>query len=309
MGRISLRNTTYNLRRGWLLYVFLIPPLAYLIIFRYLPMYGIVIAFQDFIPNPQYGFFGDSPFVGFDNFVEIFSTDDFPNALRNTLVLNVLDLLFSFPAPIILALLLNELRVRWFKRVSQTLLYLPYFLSWAIIGGIVYQVFSIQHGVLNTAIKSLGLPAVPFLMEPVPWIGTYLAVGIWQSAGWGTILYLAAIAGINMELYDAAKVDGAGRVRSMWHITLPGIRPTIAILLILSIGRVTTIPFDRPYILGNILVRDVADVISTYVYRVGIQVGRYSIAAAVGLFQSLVGMILVFISNFLTKKFWGQGIW
>src|SRR4030042_6170085 len=178
MPRTSLKNIAYNFRRGWLLYVFLIAPLAYLIIFRYLPMYGIIIAFQDFIPNPQYGFFGDSPWVGFENFVEIFSTDDFPNALRNTLFLNVLDLLFSFPAPIILALLLNELRFSKFKRVSQTLLYLPYFLSWAIIGGIVYQVFSTQHGMLNTLIKSMGMEPIPFLMEPVPWIGTYLAVGI-----------------------------------------------------------------------------------------------------------------------------------
>jgi putative aldouronate transport system permease protein len=309
MGYKSLKNIAYNVKRGWMLYLLLIPPLIYLIIFRYLPMYGITIAFKDF--NPIAGFFSpESPWVGLDNFKEIFSSDDFPMALRNTLLLNFLDLLFSFPAPIILALLLNELRYRRFKRVSQTLLYLPYFLSWAIIGGIVYRVFSSQHGMINTMLGSLGLEEpIPFLMESVPWIVTYLVTGIWQSAGWGTILYLAAISGINLELYDAAKVDGAGRLRSMWHITLPGIRPTIAILLVLSIGRVITIPFDRPYILGNVLVRDVADVISTYVYRVGIQVGRFSIATAVGLFQSVVGMVLVFTSNFLTKKFWGHGIW
>jgi putative aldouronate transport system permease protein len=306
-GRVK-RNYKFDLRRGWPLYLFLLLPLVYLILFRYLPMYGVTLAFRQYHLGTDL-FSPINQWVGLKIFEEVFKTPGFSQAVFNTLFLNLLDIIFSFPAPILLALLLNELRFRRFKRVSQTLLYLPYFLSWAIIGGIVYQVFSTQVGLVNTVVKSLGAKPISFLFDPASWVFVYILMGIWQTAGWGTILYLAAISGINMELYDAARVDGAGRLRSMWHITLPGIRPTIAILFIMAMGRIIYIGFDRPYILSNPLVLQSADVISTFVYRVGLKAGRFSVASAVGVFQAIINLFFLVTSNALIKKFGEQGIW
>ena len=302
----KLKNLISDIKRDAYLYLLLLFPMLYYFVFKYIPMYGVTIAFKDY--NMFQGIL-QSSWVGLDVFKEIWNMPEFYRAVGNTLVLNMLDLIFSFPAPIILAILLNEVRISWFKRTAQTIFYLPYFLSWVIIGGIAYQIFSPVTGLFNIALKTVGLPAIPFLTKKVNWLFSYLGIGIWQSAGWGTIIYLAAISGINHELYEAAQVDGAGRLRQIWHITLPGIKPTIIILLILNLGRIMMSSFDRPYVIGNAYVSEISDVISTFVYRVGIKSVRYSLATAVGLFQSLVGMILLLISNYIANKSGEQGIW
>lgn len=294
------------LYRDWQLYLLLLLPLAYFIIFKYTPMLGVVIAFKDY--NMFQGILA-SPWVGFETFREVFQMDGFYNALRNTFLLNFLDLVVSFPIPIALAVLLNELRIKWFKKGAQTILYLPHFISWVIIGGMAIQLLATNNGIVNNLLKSLGMKVIPFLTEPVYWVLTYLGIGIWQSAGWGTIIYLAALTGINKDLYEAADVDGASRMRKIWHITLPGIKPTIIILLIINIGHMASIGFDRPFVLSNPLVTDVSEVISTYVYKIGIQSARYTIATAIGLFQAVVGLIFLLSADYISRKVNDQGIW
>ncbi|AEI40603.1 ABC transporter permease [Paenibacillus mucilaginosus] len=300
------RRRTMGFRRDYQLYLLMILPIAYFIVFKYVPMYGAAIAFQNY--SIFQGVSG-SEWVGFDNFRQLFAMSQFYQVVRNTLLLNFLDLFFSFPAPIVLALLLNELRVVWFKKVAQTILYLPHFISWIIIGGLVYQMFATNGGLVNNLIVSIGLEAVPFLTEKTIWVLVYLGTGIWHSAGWGTIIYLAALTGINKELYEAAEVDGAGRMKKMWHITLPGIRSTIVVMLIMQLGHIMTIGFERPFVMGNPLVMDYAEVISTFVYKSGLQAAQFSLATAMGLFQALVGLIFVVLANTIAKRFGEQGIW
>lgn len=292
-------------QKDFVLYLMLVIPMAFLFLFSYRPMYGLIIAFKDY--DVIRGF-ADSPWIGLDIFKEIFRSADFYKVLRNTLVLNGLDLLTGFPVPILLAILLNEVRIKWFKKLSQTLLYMPHFLSWVIVSGIMYQLLAPKTGFINILITSFGGKSVPFLTDKLYWVFSYNVIGIWHGAGWGTIIYLAAITGINSELYEAAVVDGAGRLRKIWHITLPGIRPTIVVLLIINLGRIMASSFDRPYTLSNPMVMDYADVISTYVYRAGLQSVRYNLATAVGLFQSLVGFVLVLLANFIAKKSGESGI-
>lgn len=299
------KNFLYYIKRDGLLYFLLLLPMAYTLIFKYAPIYGLVMAFQDY--NIFEGI-GGSEWVGLDVFRFIFEQDSFYRALKNTLVLNVLDLIAGFPAPILLAILLNEVRQAKFKKMTQTVLYLPHFLSWVIIGGMVYLMFS-NGGMINNFLSSFGLERIEFLSQKTPWLITYIAVGVWQNIGWGTIIFLAAITGINRELYEASDIDGCSRLRKMWHITLPGIKSTINILLILQIGRMVSIGFDRPFVMGNSLVSDYSDVISTFVYRVGISSGDFSQATAVGLFQSVVGLILLLSANFVAKKLGEDGIW
>ncbi|WP_373458169.1 ABC transporter permease [Paenibacillus harenae] len=293
------------LRRYWQLYALLILPVSYFIIFKYGPMYGIIIAFKDF--NFFQGING-SEWIGFDAFREVFAMSDFYKTLRNTLMLNGLDLLVSFPAPLILAIMLYELNIVWFKKLSQTILYIPHFISWVIIGGIVYQVFGTQSGMINNIVTSLGFESIPFLTDKSDWLITYLVVGVWQSAGWGTIIYLAALTGINRELFEAAEVDGAGRLRKIWSITLPSLKPTIVTLLIINVGHMIAIGFERPYIIGNTAVRDYSDVLSTFVYRIGIESGQYTLATVVGLFQAVVGLVFVLGANYFSKKLADQSI-
>ncbi|AET60224.1 binding-protein-dependent transport systems inner membrane component [Paenibacillus terrae HPL-003] len=292
-------------RRYWQLYALLVLPLAYFIVFKYGPMWGVQIAFKDF--NFFQGITG-SEWIGFDAFREVFRMDDFYRTLRNTIVLNLLDLLVSFPAPLVLAILLYELKVVWFKKLSQTILYIPHFISWVIIGGIVYQVFGTQSGMINNVLTSIGFQAIPFLTDKNDWVITYLLTGVWQSAGWGTILYLAALTGINRELFEAAEVDGAGRMKRIWHITIPGMKTTIATLLIINLGNMITIGFDRPYVIGNVAVRDYSDVLSTFVYRIGMESGQYTLATVVGLFQAVVGLIFVLGANYASKKLTDESI-
>lgn len=293
-------------QRTWLLYTMLVLPMAFFIIFRYIPMTNIVIAFKDY--NIFRGVW-ESPWAGFKWFGQAFQSQDFYFALRNTIVLNVLDLLLGFPAPIILAILLNELTFKNYKKLTQTIVYLPHFLSWIIVAGIASQLLAPSGGIVNIMLGKLGMNPINFLMDNSLWVGTYVGLGVWKEMGWGTIIYLAAIAGINPELYEAAEVDGAGRWRKIWYVTLPGMRATIVVLLILNLGRILGIEFDRPYTLANPTVMQVADVISTLVYRVGIRSMQFSLTTAIGLFQSVICVIFLFAANALAKRAGERGIW
>ena len=296
------------LKRDWRLYAMLAIPVIWYLLFCYKPMVGVVIAFQKY--SLVKGMWG-SRWVGLDNFEFVMGLRDFPLALKNTLYLNLLGLAVGFPVPIVLAIMLNEIQHKGVKRISQTLLYLPHFLSWIIIGGMVLKIFAPTTGVINQTLLKWGLidKNIPFLTDGPSWQWTYTLVGVWQNMGWGTILYLSAITGINMELFEAAKIDGANKLQQIWHVTLPGIRSTIVVLLILNVGQMMNISFDRPYILGNTLVQDYCDVLSTFVYRTGITNAKFDRATAIGLFQSVVGLVLISAANFVTKKMGEDGIW
>jgi putative aldouronate transport system permease protein len=242
-------------------------------------------------------------------FAKTFQDRQFYLALRNTLLLNILDLIMGFPAPIILAILLNELPFKYYKKLAQTVIYLPHFLSWIIIASMAVQLFAPGSGVINIMLGKMGIGPIDFLMDKGKWIGTYIGLGVWKEMGWGTIIYLAAITGINPELYEAAEVDGANRWGKIWHVTLPGIRSTIVVLLIMNLGRILGSEFDRPYALRNAPVQDVADVISTMVYRVGITAGQFELTAAIGLFQSVVCVIFLIAANAIAKRAGERGVW
>ena len=296
------------LARDWRLYLMLLLPVAFYLIFCYKPMVGVIIAFQKF--NMFKGMWG-SKWIGLENFQFVMKMPDFKPALLNTLWLNFLGLVAGFPVPIILAILLNEMKSIKVKKVSQTLLYLPHFLSWIIIGGMVLQIFSPKTGIINATLLKWGWidKSIPFLTDGPHWQATYTLIGVWQGMGWGTILYLSAITGINMELFEAAKIDGANKLKQIWHVTLPGIRPTIVILLILNVGQMMNISFDRPYVLGNPMVQNYCDVLSTFVYRAGITNSQFARATAVGLFQSVVGLILITGANIVARRLGEEGIW
>jgi len=250
----------------------------------------------------------EAEWVGFEHFVTAFKSNGFPLAVRNTLMLNSLDLLFGFPGPIILAILINELAFPNFKKVTQTILYMPHFLSWIIISGLARELFLPQAGLVNDFLFRNGMDTIPFLESPPHWVATYIGLGIWQSIGWNTIIYLAAIVGINPELYEAAAVDGANRIKKIWYITLPGLRPTIVILLILNLGRMLGSDFDRPWALRNYLVTNVSNVLATHVYQVGMQEYRYALATAIGIFQSVVCIIFLLTANAFAKRVGERGI-
>ncbi|NLG85018.1 MAG: sugar ABC transporter permease [Firmicutes bacterium] len=303
------QKTLNYLKKYWVLYLMLILPLSYFMIFRYIPMTYIQIAFKKYsiVKSPWEMPWADNG--GFEYFIKAFSNRDFLYALRNTVMLNLLDLVFGFPAPIILALLLNELPFKRLKRITQTTAYLPHFLSWIIIAGMALQLFAPTSGLVNIVLKRLGFATIPFLNEPTYWVFTYVFLGIWQSVGWNTIIYLAALTSINPELYEAAAIDGAGRLKSIWYVTLPSIRPTIITLLILSLARILGSEFDRPYALGNPLVNSVSNVISIFVYNYGIRGLQFSLTTAVGLFQSVIGLFFLIAADALAKRFGERGIW
>ena len=297
------------LRRYGTLYLLLLLPMVFFIVFRYMPMAYILGAFkQNNIIKPPW----EVPWAknhGFEWFLKAFKNRDFLFALRNTLTLNLLDLVIGFPAPIILALLLNELSFKGFKRVTQTIVYLPHFLSWIIISGLALRLLAPNDGLINILIKKAGFEPIPFLNKPNWWVGTYVALGIWKEAGWNTIIYLAALTAISPELYEAASVDGAGRFRKIWHVTLPGLRSTIITLLIMNLGRILGSEFDRPYALSNKLVTSASNVISIFVYQNGIKGSQFSLTTAVGLFQSVIGVLFLLGANKLAKNFGERGVW
>ena len=297
------------MKRYWVLYAMLALPLIYFSLFKYVPFQYIQIAFKDYK-------IGISPWEmpwadnnGMRYFIQAFSNRDFIYALRNTVMLNGLDLLIGFPAPIILAIILNELRFRKFKRFTQTVAYMPHFLSWIIISGLARQVLAPSTGLVNIWLTNMGLDTMHFLDRPANWVWTYVFLGIWQSVGWNSIIYLAAISGINPELYEAAEVDGAGRIRKIINITLPGLRPTIVVLLVLSLGRMLGSEFDRPFALTNNLVKSVSNVIATFVYTNGIRGLQISLTTAVGLFQSVINVIFLTFANVLAKRMGERGVW
>ncbi|GAE31029.1 ABC transporter permease [Halalkalibacter hemicellulosilyticus] len=295
-----------DIKRDKLLYLLLIPGIVYLLIFRYIPMYGVVIAFQDY--NIIAGISG-SVWVAFEQFERLFRTPNFSSIFMNTLIISSLKLLFGFPAPIILALLLNELRHMAFKRFTQSVIYLPHFISWVIFAGIIITFLNPVDGLFNYFIKQLGGQPISFLTSPDYFRSILVISDIYKEMGWGTIIYLAAMTGVRPDLYEAARIDGANRFKQMWHVTLPAIRPVILIMLILSLGNILEAGFLQIYLLYSPLVYDVADVIDTYVYRRGIQEANYSLATAAGLFKSIIALILIVTANKIVKKFGQDGLW
>jgi putative aldouronate transport system permease protein len=270
-------------------------------------MVGEIIAFKNY--RFVDGIFG-SDWVGLKHFRMLFESTDFYRVLRNTLLLNLYSLTFGFPVPILLALLLNEVRVEGYKRLVQNLLYVPHFISWVVLGGILVAVLSPSTGVVNLILVNVfGLEPIYFMANSAWWPVAYTASSIWREAGWGTILYLAAMSSIDPQLYEAARIDGANKLRQTWHITLPGIRSTIAILLILRMGSMMDVGLEQTLALQNDSVLDVADVISTYVFRIGLQNMNYSYTTALGLFQSLIGLILVVGVNRIIRSFGERGLW
>ncbi len=287
------------------LYLLLIPGLLYFVIFNYAPMYGLTIAFKDF--KFSEGIFG-SPWNGLENFKYLFGLEDFYRVFGNSLVLSLMKLVFCFPIPIILAVMLNEIRFRKFKKVSQTLIYLPYFISWVVIGGILVNLLSPSWGIINDLIKSFGGEPIFFLGSDKYFRWIAVVSHIWKQAGWDTIIYLAAITAINPELYEAAKIDGAGNFQRIWYVTLPCIKPTIIILLLLSIGNILNNGFEQIYVLQNSSNIAVSEVFETYTYKMGLVNGRYSFATSVSLFSSVVGFILLTIGNKCAKLMGEEGL-
>lgn len=293
------------LQRDWQLYVLMFLPMLFILVFKFLPYSGLSIAFKDYKVAKGYA---GSEWVGFSIFQKVFGKRDFGQAVGNTLLLNVLDLVFGFPMPVILALILNEIKNRYFKSVVQTLLYLPHFLSWVIIGGIGYSLFSVSSGVVNVLIQNAGNSPIPFLQDNTWWLISYVLIGVWQSMGWGTIIYLAAITGVNSELYEAARVDGAGRLKQCLHVTIPCIRSTIVTLLIMNLGKLMGGSFERIYALANAKATEYTTTIPVLVYRWGIESGKFSEATALGLFQSVIGLALVIGADYIAKRLGEDGL-
>ncbi|MEV4292401.1 ABC transporter permease subunit [Nonomuraea bangladeshensis] len=293
------------LGRDWQLYTLAVLPLAFFVLFRYVPMLGNIIAFRKYEPGGS--LFGET-WVGL-RYVKMFLADpSFWNVFTNTLVLGALTLLFCFPLPIVLALLLNEVRNAKVKRFLQSVSYLPHFLSVVIVAGLVMQLVAID-GPVNQLVKALGGEPTAFIQKP-EWFRTiFVSSEVWQTVGWGTILYLAALTTIDEQLYEAARMDGAGRWRQIWHVTLPGIRPTAVTLLILNIGTFMTIGFEKVLLLYNPLTYPTADVITTFLYRMGVESSNLSYAAAIGLFEALVGVVLIVSANLISRRAVGTSLW
>ena len=296
------------------LYILMIPGILYMLIFNYTPMAGLVMAFEDFSP-----YNGDtaiqalfaSPFAGLKYFEKLFTGPDFWRLLRNTLAISLANLIFAFPAPIILALLLNELRCKWFKRFSQTLVYIPHFVSIVIVAALTYQLFSTTDGVAyHMLVQVFGKQNAPDIMSD-PKLFSTMIVGqnLWKETGYGTIIYLAALSSVDTQLSEAAKIDGAGRWQLMWHVTLPAIRGTIILMLIMKVGSLLNTGYEQIFLMQNAMNRSVSDVFDTYIYTKGIVNGQYSLATAAGLFKSIVSMVMVVGANKIAKLFGESGLY
>jgi putative aldouronate transport system permease protein len=293
------------IRRDWQLYSLAVVPLLFFVVFRYVPMLGNVIAFRRFRPGGS--IFGEY-WVGL-RYVKMFLADPtFWHVFTNTLVIGTLTLVFTFPLPIALALLLNEVRTRAVKRFVQSVSYLPHFLSIVIVAAMVMQLLSVD-GSVNQLVRAAGGEAIPFLQRPEWFRSIYVSSEVWQTVGWGTILYLAALTTIDENLYEAARIDGANRWRQTWHVTLPGIRPTMVTLLILNIGTFMTVGFEKILLLYNPLTYPTADVISTYLFRMGFESSSFSYAAAIGLFEALIGVTLILTANAISRRTVGTSLW
>nr|WP_240159711.1 ABC transporter permease subunit [Paenibacillus aceris] len=277
-----------------------LPVIVYFVIFKYGPMLGLIVAFKDY--NFRDGIFG-SPWAGMKYFQMLGEAPQTFQIVRNTLLLSLLSIFGGFAFPVALAVMINEVRKAWFKRIVQTLIYLPHFFSWVIVGGIFVTIFSQQSGVVNHVLNAMTHNAYPFLYKPVSWVAIFIGAGIWKEAGFTAIIYLAALMNIDPSLYEASEIDGAGKWKQIWHITLPGLQPTMVLMLILAMGHVLDVGFDQVYVLQNETVSDIAEVISTYIYRVGLQGNQISLTTALGLFESLVAFILVILTNAIARKF------
>ena len=310
-AREPVRSTGRRLRRLWryrTYYLLLLPMLLYFFVFHYVPMWGVVIAFQEF--RPWEGLF-NSPWIGFENFRIFFSSIYFERLLGNTLTISGLNILFAFPAPIVLALLLNEVRHTRYKRAIQTISYLPHFISWVVVGGLILYVFSEQLGIVNILLRRIGLPTIQVLGHSRAFLPLVTGSAIWKGVGWGAIIYLAAISGVNVELYEAAMMDGANRFQRVRHITLPAIVPVIVVMLVLRVGAFLSVDFMQILVLvgEDQGLYEVGDVIQTWVYRAAFYNSDWSLATAVGLFQGVIGLILVYTANWASNKLADTGLW
>jgi putative aldouronate transport system permease protein len=300
-----LSNSHQRLKQNipWLM--MFLPVAIYFVMFKYVPMGGLMIAFKNY--HILHGIWG-SEWVGFKNFTMLFTDPAAITTIRNTLMISVLSILVGFPFPIILAILFNEARKMWFRKTVQTLLYLPHFLSWVIVGGIVITMFSQETGVMNAIWEKLTGSTYPFLYQEGSWLAIFLGSGVWKEAGFGAIIYMAALANVDPHLYEAANLDGANKWKQIVHVTLPGITPIIVLMLILAMGRVMEVGFDQVYILQNPVVSNISEVISTYIYRIGLQGMQFSVTTAMGMFEALIGLVLVLLANSFARRF-GQGLW
>ena len=284
----------------------MLPGLVYFIIFKILPMWGLMFAFKDY--NPYLGF-GGSPWVGVKHFADLFQSEQFFIMLRNTLAINLIGLFFHFPMPILLALMLNEIRHEGFKRLQQSIVYMPHFLSWVVVASMTFFLLSVDVGIVNKLIAATGGETISFLSKPNYFWGLLTAQSMWNEAGWGTIIFLAAMAGVDPQRYEAAVVDGAGRFRQIWHITLPAIRPTIIILLIMRLGHLADTGFEQILLMMNPLVRSVGEVFDTYAYTYGILQGQVSVGVTMGLFKGILGLILIVTANKIVRRMGHEGIY
>ncbi len=307
LGPTTVRKRGFRaaIRRNWQLYTMGALPIAHLILFAYVPMFGAIIAFRRFRPGGS--LIGDE-WVGLHFFRLAFSTPDFWSAFWNTAILGGLWFIIGFPLPIILALLLNEVRARKFKRTVQTITYLPHFMSIVIVSGLVLQLVSMD-GAVNQFLGLFGMEPVIWMQQPDAFRPIWIISEAWQTVGWGTILYLAALTTIDEQLYEAARIDGASRWRQTWHVTLPGIRPTIVVLMVLNVGTFMGVGFEKVLLLQNPLINSTADVLSTYLFRIGIAGGQFSFATAIGLMQSVIGLVLIVSANFASRKLVGSSLW
>lgn len=308
-GQLAYRRTTQQtIAQMWKcrwLYVMLLPVIAYFLIFKYAPMYGITIAFQDY--NIFKGPF-HSKWWGLTTFKKVFADANFWSAIKNTLVLNLMTLCINFPLTILVSLMLNEVAGMRFKKVTQSVLYLPHFISWVVVAGIATNMFTQNGGTINNILEAIGIGKIPFLSSEGWWIFTYVILQVWKEIGWGTIIYLAALTGVDESLYEAAYLDGATNLQRIWYITLPMIRSVIVTMLILQISKMMSIGLDAPLLMGNDKVMGVSEVISTYIYRIGIVKAKYSDATAIGLFQSVVNIIILFLADKFAKLIGEEGI-
>lgn len=305
MGGENIKKT---LRRAWnykWIYIMLLPVMVYFIVFRYVPMYGITIAFKDY--NIFKGIFG-SQWVGVKVFNKIFSNKNFWSSIRNTFLLNLSALAVSFPLTIVVALMLNEVAGARFKKITQSILYLPHFISWVVVAGIATNLFALQEGTINAVLQKMGIGPIPFLSSEGWWIFTYVICNVWKEIGWGTIIYLAALTGVDETLYEASYLDGATKFQRLIYITLPSIKSIIVTMLILNISKMMSIGLDAPLLLGNAKVMGVSEVISTYTYRIGIEKAQYSQSTAIGLFQSVVNIIILVAADKFAKAIGEEGI-
>ncbi|HEW2913132.1 TPA: sugar ABC transporter permease [Streptococcus pneumoniae] len=304
LKKSKIQLTVEHIQKYWILYLMMIPATVLLILFTYGPMYGIIMAFQDFTVFKGYT---GSPFVSLKHFQRLFSDPLFYRLFKNTFMVGVLDFLFSFPAPLIFALILNEVRKVRFKSVVQSISYLPHFIPLVVMVGIIFELFG-SYGIINSLLSSLGMEPISFFTKSEWFLPLYIGSGVWKTIGWGSIIYMGALTNIDSTLYEAADMDGANRWHKMWHVTLPSLRPTVVTLFILNAGGIMQVGFEKVFLMSSPATYEVSDVLSTYVYRQGILNSDFSYSAAVGLFNNIVALLFVLLANKIAKKLGEEGI-